>query len=204
MSYLQDIDAMGTDNLGGVTELRVARTADIESMPEPVHGVMYGDITFKAGKGWALWKVTQTSARFAGQARNSQEHVWKDNSLAFVIAKDRVAVRRMLDLAQEDTLVALYKDGNGAVKVYGSLDEPVRFRYTAQSGAGPGQRNEYACELWSEGADNTWFYNGDIESAPAGTPPAIVRLGDGTLLATLAPGETFVITSGFTFGFRIE
>lgn len=204
MSYLQNIDAITGDNLGSLLDLRVARVADVESIPAPSNGVIYGDIALKSGKGWASWRVTRNTPRHRTTPRNAMEGEYESASLEFTMAQDRPFVRNMLRQSQGDEHIVLYKDANGKWKVFGSISEPVRFRYSHDSGSAIAQRNAYSCEFYADGASNSWFYNGEIAVAPAGALPAIVRKGDGTILASLQPGQTFVITSGFSFGFRIE
>lgn len=205
MSYLQDINLFSKgDNLGGLLLIRVASTKDIESIPDSKDRIIYGDIVFKAGKGWNTWIVTQNTSEFSGRSRSSQEGNFKDNAIQFIIPKDRPALRNMFDLAEKDELVVLFTDKNGNQKVFGTLNNPVYFQYNQRSGSGTASRNAYECEFYAEGPDNSYFYNGTISSAPAGAAPAIVRRGDGLVLATLNPGDIFTITSGFSFGFRIE
>jgi hypothetical protein len=204
VSYLQNIDSFSGDNMGSLLELRVIRKDDVSAIPDPVDGVIYGDITLNAGKSLVTWNVTRSTPRHRSSNKGSMEGDYEEASLNFVIPKDQPAIRRMLQLAQEDEHIVLYKDANGQWKLFGSLDDPVRFRFSHDSGGSHSQRNAYSCEFYSEGAANTWFYDGSIPSPPVGTPPAIVRKSDGTILASLSPGQTFTITSGFSFGFRIE
>jgi hypothetical protein len=204
VSYIINIDAFSGDNMGSLLELRVVRAEDVQTMPEPVNGVIYGDIVLKGGKSWALWKVTRNTPRHSSSSRDSMEGDYEQSTLSFVVAKDQPTTRRMMQLAQQDEHIVLYIDANGTQKVFGSLGQPVRFRFSHDSGSALVQRNGYTCEFYSEGAENTFFYNGEVSAPPSGTPPAIVRLGNGTILASLQPGQTFVITSGFSFGFRIE
>lgn len=205
MTYLRDISTFSaSDNMGGLLHISIARRSDIINIPDPVQGVVYGNITFKEGRGWTTWQVTSNTPEFSARGRGSQEGDYMDNSIAFVVPKDRPDIRRMFEQAKDDELIALYKDKNGATKLFGTLESPVYFRYSHRTGGASSQRNAYQCELYCDGPDNTYFYNGDIEVAPGGTPPAIVRKANGTILATLGPGQIFTVTSGFSFGFRIE
>ena len=204
MSYLQNIDTFSGDNLGSLLELKVIRKDDIDSIPDPSDGVIYGDITLKAGKAWVLWSVTKNIPRHRASGKSSMEGDYESNILSFIIPKDRADIRRMLELTREDELVVLFKDANGQWKVFGSLEDPVRFRYSHDSGGSASNRNAYSCEFYAEGLANSWFYNGAVGSPPVGALPAIVKKDDGTVLASLSPGQTFIITSGFSFGYRIE
>lgn len=203
MSYLQDIDAFSlSDNLGGLLEIRVARKSDFDAIPDPVDGIIYGDVTFKGGKGWSIWRVTQNTSEFSGRARDSQEGEYKTNSIDFVIPKDRATIRKMLQLAQDDEHIILYKDKNGNNKIFGTLDDPAYFRYSHRSGSNTSSRNGYECEFFAEGPDNSFFYYGEIATAPAGTAPAIVSV-NGVTVASLSPGAAINFDTDFDFDFEI-
>lgn len=204
MSYLQNIAAFSSDNLGSLLEIRVARRADVQSIPAPSYGVVYGDIVLKPGKSWAQWSVTRNTPRHRSAFQASMEGDFESASLSFTIPRDRAAIRPMLQMAQDDDHIVLYRDANSEWKLYGSLSDPVRFRFSHDTGSAPVQRNAYACEFYSEGSANTWFYNGEVSAPPSGTPPAIVRFSNGQIVAALQPGETLIITSGFSVGFRLE
>lgn len=190
--------------MGSLLELQVIRVVDVDVLPKLVDGVRYGDIEPKSGKNFFTWKVTKKTPRQTAANKTSFDGDFVDDLLSFVIPKDRANLRHMLSLAREDELLVLYKDGNGQQKGFGSLESPVRFRYSFDSGAASSGRNAYSCAFYSEGTANTWFYDGTVATAPTGPAPALVKKGDGTILASLAPGETFNITSGFRIGFRLS
>jgi len=199
MSYLQSITRLkGAGNMGGIVQLRIARKASIASMSEPVSGIIYGDIEFEEGQGWAVWDVTLETARARGDERNSREGAYKSNRLEFSIPKDRPGIKYMLDQAEADEFIILYKDSNAQNKIFGTLETPVRFEYGHDSGQAFGDRNEYACRFYYDGPDNRFDYNGIISAAPAGTPPSIVRF-NGAVIAILNSGDILDITSDYSF-----
>ena len=204
MSYLLNIDAFQGDNMGSLLELQVIRITDIDTLPELVDGVRFGDIEPKSGKAFVTWSVTKNTPRARATGKTSFEGQFENDVVSFVIPKDQPTLRNMLNMTREDTLLLLYKDANGQTKGMGSLESPARFRFNFDSGAQTSQRNAYTCEFYSEGAANTWFYNGEVATAPSGPAPALVKDGEGNILAQLAPGETFNITSGFRIGFRLS
>lgn len=204
MNYLSAIGAFTGDNLGGLLDLQVARAADIDSIPAPVAGVIYGDIAFKPGKGFYLWKATRGTPRFSGPGENTADGPLKKNAIDFILPKDQPVIRRMLELAEHDEFVVLFQDANGNQKLFGTLDLPAYFSFSQESGDASSSRNECQCRFFSEGPDNSFFYRGDIDVAPGGTAPAIVKRSDGTVLASLSPGQIFTITSPFSIGFNIE
>lgn len=204
MSYLQNIAAFHGDNLGSLLEIWVVSLVDVESLPPLQDGVRYGDIVLKSGKYFVTWEVTKDTPRSKAAGQSSFDGDSETDTLSFVIPKDQPGIRNMLNLAREDELLIVYKDANGQMKGFGSLEDPVRFKYNFDSGASISDRNAYTCEFYSEGLANTWFYDGTVAVAPPGALPALVKRSDGVILAQLAPGQSFVLTSGFSFGFRIE
>lgn len=197
MSYLKAIKRLSaTDNLGGVLSLRVARKADIISIPEPVAGVVNGDINFLPGRGWILWDVTRASADSTNKL--SREGASKSNKLPFVIAKDRDDLLPMFRQAEDDEFIVLRKDASGKNKLFGLLYAPVRFRYDHTTGTENPDLNHFSCEFFYDGPDNVFDYDGSVPSAPAGPAPALVMY-NGAVIAALEPGEVLNIISEFGF-----
>jgi hypothetical protein len=197
MSYLTSIARLSqADNLGGILTIQVARKVDIESMSDPVDGVVFGDITFFPGAGFVTWEVTGESPNANSRSRTSREGASKDNRLSFTVPKDRPELRRMFERAEEDELVVLYKYANGKQRIFGLLDAPVQFRFDHESGGSHSDLNHYRCEFYYDGPDNMFEYNGLISAAPAGAAPAVVKY-NGVSIASLSPGEVLNITSEF-------
>ncbi len=199
MGYLKPIKRLSAaDNKGSILQLQIARKADIDNIPEPVDGVVYGDIIFQSGRGWIEWETTLESPGIDSKDVDSREGPLKSNSLKFLIPKDRADVRVMFDRASEDEFIVLYKDGNGIKKLFGLLYMPVRFRYSHSSGTKFLDKNGYDAEFYYDGPDNIFEYNGITNTAPAGPAPAIVKF-NGSPIASLAPGEVLNIISDFGF-----
>jgi hypothetical protein len=199
VSYLQSITGLnGADNIGGVLQIKVARKADIIYMADPVNGTIYGDIEFEAGKGFVIWTVTQDSPRALSDPKPTREGNAKSNKVDFRIPKDRADLRFMLDQAEQDEFIILFKDANGKEKIFGQLESPVLFQYGHDAGAKIPDGNFYQCSFYFTGPDNMFFYDGETETAPSGPVPSLVKYNGGTI-AALLPGEIFNIESEFGF-----
>ncbi len=198
MSYLADISRLTGQNMGGLIHLQVARAADIVSINEAVNGVVYGEITFLEGKGFHTWYSTSQTMKLESSDRDSREGNYKLNRLPFIISKDRPAIKVILDNAILDEFVVLYKDANGTQKIFGTLDNPVRFAYSYDTSASHSGRNGYSCEFRYEGPDNIFFYEGNVTIPPAGLPVSLVRW-NGQVIGTLQPGEIADLTSEFKY-----
>lgn len=199
MSYLSNISRFsGSSNLGGLLSIRVIRKDDVESIPDPVNGVIYGEITLKAGKEFVTWVVTLESPRTKSESRSSREGASKGNRLNFLIPKDRPEIKTQLDQAEADEFILIYTDSNGKAKIFGSLDTPVRFQYNHDTGGSFADFNSYECNFYYDGPDNLFHYNGTLPAPPTGASPAIV-LYNGSPIASLQPGEMLNIISDFGF-----
>lgn len=188
--------------MGGIVDIQVARKHDVLTIPDPVEGVVYGDITFKPGTGFVQWQVTQQSAGIRSNSRTTREGPSKSNQLPLRIPKDRALVRRMLDLAENDEFIVLFKYPTSKLKLFGLLDAPVRFEYDHDGGTNFADGNFYNARFYFEGPDNTYFYEGAIATPPPGASPAVVRV-NGEVVASLLPGESINFDTDFDFDFEI-
>lgn len=189
--------------MGGVITLYVCRVDDVESIPDPVAKTIPGDIVFKAGAGFSRWDVTIETPRTKSTSRSSREGAAKSNSLTFFVPRDRQEVASMLDIAEDDALIAVYRDSNGNYKLFGTLDRPLTFRYDHDSGQRFADGNFYTCTFSFDGPDNIYFYSGTIEEQPAGTAPAIVQFTTGEVIASLNPSDELNVSSDFAHTFTI-
>lgn len=196
MNYLSEIARLSQSNMGGIAQLQVARKADVISIPEPVDGVIYGNLEFQQGKGFVRWMVADQTIEMSSETNDGRESTFKSNQLPFTIAKDRPEIKKMLDAATEDEFIVLYKDSNGKFKLFGTLEGPVRFAYNHSSGQSRSARNGYACQFFFEGSDNLNFYEGNIASAPGGAAPVIIQW-NGVFQLSAQPGDVVNIVSEF-------
>ncbi len=198
MSYLADISKITGQNMGGIVKLQVARASDIISIPDPVDSVVYGNITFLTGRGFYTWHSTSQTIRLQSGDRDSKEGNYKSNRLPFVISKDRATIKDILDNALDDEFVVVYKDANGNEKIFGTLENPVRFNYSYDTNSSYSGRNGYSCEFQYEGPDNISFYDGTIPMAPAGDLPVLIRW-NGQVIGQGFPGEIVDFDSEFPY-----
>lgn len=198
MSYLQNIPPLvGADNIGGIYELRIARKRDIEHIPSPVAGTIYGDITFKAGYGFHTWAFSNQTGGANSEIKITREGSSKTNRLRLRIPKGRASIQAILDRASDDEFIIIYQE-NGIQKIFGTLQAPVQFSYSHSTGDQVADLNHYECQFFADAPGNIFEYNGSVASAPAGPAPALVKY-NGSTIAVLAPGETLNITSDFGF-----
>lgn len=189
--------------MGGILTIDVVRAADVVSIPEPVNGAIYDDVELQPGAGFSRWLVGYQSAGFSGKSKTSREGVSKDNEVRFFIPLDRQAVRTMLERAEDDEFIIIYRYATGPRKIFGTKDFPVLFQFDHDSGSAPTDQNGNNCKFYYSGPENSTFYNGAIASAAPGTAPSIVRYSTGEIIATLSPTDILVVNSDFAHTFSI-
>lgn len=200
--YLTDISHPGGGNTGSIIELKLTPISDVQGEPIRKGDTLYGDFTFQTGKGFATWRVASQTAGMESTSKDDQEGISKDSKIVFMIPKDRAGIRQMLDLAEQDKFIVSYKDANGNIRIFGSRKRPVSFLYSRNTGTTTAGMNAFRCEFYYTGPQNDFFYNTEVPTPPAGTAPAIVRV-NGTVVATLQPGESINFDSDFDFDFEI-
>lgn len=198
MIYLSEIARLTASNIGGVVELKVARVADIVSMQQPDDDTIYGNITFQSGTGWHVWRPTSQTIGVNSQNSDSQEGDYKLNTMPFTISKDRQGVKAMLDQAEQDEFIVLYRDANGNQKIFGTLDRPVTFSYSHASSDVHSGRNAYSCQFKYDGPDNIYFYDGTVTAPPSGPAPVVLQW-NGVTIATAEAGDIINIISEFKY-----
>ncbi len=199
MSYLQPINRLNAEgNLSGITRLQVARKSHVSTFPDPTGRTLYGTITFLPDTGFVNWDVTLETPRNRSQDQPTREGASKRKTIAFTIPKDREDLRTMLELAERDEFIVVLIDGNGKQKIVGTPWAPLLFSFAHDSGGAFNELNGYQCQFYYDGPDNEYFYPGTATPAPAGPSPALVRF-NGTVIASLQPGEILDITSDYGF-----
>lgn len=198
VGYLNTIIHLkGEDNLGGLQQIMVCRKADITLIPDPVGGIVYGDITFGPGGAFVQWDVTLESSVIQSQEVVTKEGSSKRNSLAFTIPKGRSDLRNMFTRMEKDEFVVLFLE-NGKQKLFGQLHAPVLFSFSHSSGKKFSDLNAFEGRFYYDGPDNVFYYDGDTGTPPAGPAPSIVMF-NGEVIASLQPGETLNILSDYSF-----
>jgi hypothetical protein len=204
VSYLINVSRLnGKPNLGGIVEILVARKVDVVSVSDPINGVVVGDIEFLEGTGFIRWMATQESAGIRSTSRSSREGISKANRLPFRLPLDVYSVRNMLEKAEEDEFIVLFRYPNGKQKIFGNREQPVRFSFDHNSGEGYADGNFNNCEFFYDGPQNIFFYEGSITTAEPGTGTSRVEWADSTLIALLSPSDVLVLSSDFEHTFTL-
>ena len=206
MSYLQPISFLEDENLAGLTVLEVVRAAEVVRYPESFDGIATSPITFVEGRGFVRWEATYQSSQFSVKSEDSKEGIIKNQRLPFIIPRNNPLITAILMKAERDELIIKLRDANGQEYLWGSPQKPIKFLFNQETGSGR-DRNQYACEFYSEASDNLMIYPATFseEALPSDCPLVVVRRGtaDGPVLAVVPAGSTVVIVSPYSFGYQL-
>jgi hypothetical protein len=204
MGYIKPIKRLSaTDNKGSILQLLIARKVEVVSIPDPIRGVITGDIVFAAGCGFTRWDVTLETARIKSNGKQTREGVTRSNPLTFSVPKDNAIARYQFLVAEADEFIVCFTDGNGSRKLYGTLDSPVRFTFDHDGGGRFADGNKYDCQFYYDGPDNIYFYSGNITDTPPGTESSRVEFANGDLISLLSPTDVLIVTSDYAHTFSV-
>ncbi len=198
MGYLSNINQQAPGGkLGGILTINLVRKSEIASIPAPFNGDVNGPVVLIDGASFVQWIVSYQSAGITSTSRKSKEGPSKTNTVAFHLPLDRPGIRKMLELAEEDEFVVVVQYPNGTQKIFGTLQAPMLFEFSHDSGRKAADSNHNNCSFYYQGPDNSYFYNADAPGNPAGPAPVIVKF-NGEAIASLTPGQTLNIISDYS------
>jgi hypothetical protein len=211
LSSIAEDDCGG--NSGGQVELYVARSRDIESIPdvEDEGGVVVEDnIVMKAGKNFVKWDFTMDTGELTHKATGDQGSQAIEWGCEVILAKGRPDVDEQVNAALNGKFVIIVKDGNGFTRIGGSLLRPMKFEHDYKSGKKFNDKNEYIMKFMGGGSHVPYTYTGVIPTATAnvrqlGVAPSggISYLGNYTWQMTEGTAETFTLSDVSGFGIAI-
>ncbi|GHE64859.1 hypothetical protein [Roseivirga thermotolerans] len=205
MSYLSEIARLTSQNIGGVNpSLKLVRSNDVAVYPSIIDGKVTDEIALKPGVGWVEWFCTSQTAGIRSRHVDGSEGNARALDLGFVISKDTAVKANQLERASDDSFIVLFRDANGQLKVFGTKEKPVRFKFDLATGNNIRALNGFSCSFYYSGPDNSAFYLAeDPEVLDPDVPaPVIIQWNDGVTIQTIAvasPGDVVRINSDFDY-----
>lgn len=210
---MRNINFVTGDNLGGVSLFYYADADDIVYIPAAINGIISDDIVMKEGKVFYAFRATQGTLGFSEPMKENRIGSLFSPELKGFVPKDTPQLQAAFSEIAGRRIVILYRDNNGQLKLVGSKSYWLIFEQDLDTGISAASRNGVGFSFKGDSPEPAPFFTGSFTVAQTGviSPPVtpvnggvcrIIR-GDGLLLATLVPGQDFIIESGFGFGFRI-
>lgn len=202
MSYLKEIKRHTGPNMAGIVELKLVRSDNVVTVPTAIDGVIYDSVEFLEGFGFVSWATTSQSVGIKSRHMSDLEGTSKRSSLPFSLPKDNPGVAQQLERAIDDEFIVLFRDANGNLKIFGTKENPVRFKFDYDTGKAHRGKNGYDCEFYYDGNHNVYFYEGDVPVAPITVPPVRIEWNDGETVTTILvaqPGDVVRFNSNFAY-----
>lgn len=205
MSYLSEIARLTSQNMGGINpSLKVIRSRDVAVFPAIIAGKITNEIELSPGAGWVDWFCTSQTAGVRSRHIDGSEGNARALDLDFVISKDSAVKASQLERASDDSFIVLFRDANGQLKVFGTKEKPVRFRFDMATGNNTRALNGFSCSFYYSGPDNTAYYLAEDPDVldPDFPAPVIIQWNDGVTIQTIAvatSGDVVRINSDFDY-----
>tara|TARA_R110001599_G_scaffold332511_1_gene547996 strand:- start:38951 stop:39565 length:615 start_codon:yes stop_codon:yes gene_type:complete len=194
---------MTAQNMGGLISIRLVRAQDVVTFPLVIDGNVTDELVLAEGAAWVEWFCTSQSAGLKSKHSTGSEGDARDLELSFTIGKDTTLKGTQLERSTDDTFIILYRDGNGQLKLFGSKERPVRFKFEATTGQNNRALNGFDCSFFYSGPNNTaYYFADDPEAVTPGISPVIIQWNDGTTITTIAvanAGDVVRINSRFAY-----
>ena len=188
--------------MGGIVELQLVRSDNVVTVPMAIDGVIYQSIEFVPGSGFVSWATTSQSIGIRSRHVNGTEGGTKRVGLPFSLPKDTPGIAQQLERATDDEFIVLFRDANGVLKIFGTKEHPVNFKFDYNTGRANRDKNGYRCEFYYSGPNNVFFYEGDTPQSPVVVAPVRIEWDDGETITTIVvaqPGDVIRINSRFAY-----
>jgi hypothetical protein len=190
------------DNYGGVDRFWFAHEEDIDGVDA------LGQIVLKPGAFWNLGKATKYSLEFSNPGTTRRGGTSFNSSLTGKVKKYRPELETVLTAMRGERFALIIKDKNGFLIQVGRPGELLTFDTDQETGELPSDNNEYRFTFKGSTTAKPVNYTAEIPVDP-GTPeqpttgsPVTIYL-NGTLVAVIPAGGSFLITTEFTLEYQI-
>ncbi|NVJ47303.1 MAG: hypothetical protein HWE07_09250 [Cytophagia bacterium] len=205
MSYLSQIARLISQNTGGLnSSIKLVRSKDVAVFPAIIAGKITDEIELNEGAGWVEWFCTSQTAGVRSRHIDGSEGNARALGLDFVISKDTSVKASQLERATDDSFIVLFRDANGQLKVFGTKERPVRFKFDMTTGNNTRALNGFSCSFYYSGPDNTTYYMAEDPEVldPDSSAPVVIQWNDGVTIQTIAvvqAGDVVRINSDFDY-----
>ncbi len=186
------------DNYGGLKLFWFVPVEHVESETD-------SNVTLQDGKVWYIGRATKFSPEYRERSRSLKFGTKKTLTLDGEIAKLSPELDAIVSVMLGRKYLVVYSDYNGYLKKLGTVEQPLTFEYSANSGKQPGTKNGIQFEFTGVITSDVSYYTGSLPTSGNPDPPPVVvgdpvtvKWNDDTVIAIASPGATVIIRSEFT------
>ncbi|OFY87859.1 MAG: hypothetical protein A3F72_03020 [Bacteroidetes bacterium RIFCSPLOWO2_12_FULL_35_15] len=156
---MDDITLFEDDNLGGIIRFKIAKADDVESIDDAIDGAITTEITLKANCRWYEVYATLGTIGYAEPTEDTNSGtVYKRNISAFS-PKDTIEKTKIFNEMRNGKFIVDYTDSNKLRKIIGSIEEPVRFKYSLNTKSNIPELAGYNISFFGDGTHPAYVYD---------------------------------------------
>lgn len=211
MKELRNILPEFEANIGGLDLVFFTPVENIRRWPVANGLLLQGDLILQPEAKFFILGYTRFTPTYEEQLKDdARGGTYKIEQQGF-IPSDLPGLGNSLYQLKGGRYVLLFRDRNGYLRIT-PPQYTAGFEYRFNKGDKPDDAPGYRLSFEANAPYPAFYYSGKFEVSDLGTitpPPAgsgapvLILNGKGEILATVEPGGTFQIKSGFSFGFRI-
>lgn len=147
---MEDINKHCGDNLGGITSFNFIEVKDINTIAEPIDNKVCEPVVLQALARWLGCYATEGTIKYTEEKQQSQHGDYYKVKLTAFIPQDRSEVNNQLELMKNKLFLIDYTDNNGYRKLIGTVQYPLRFTDSLDTGSTAANRNGYTIEFFGD------------------------------------------------------
>jgi hypothetical protein len=147
---MNDINKHCDDNLGGVYLLRFIPKTDVSSIALPIKGRVCEPVVLNAGACWYEFYGTEGTKNLKEDQQPSEHGDFFKLKLSGSTPKIRTSISDTLNEMKDKEFIIDCIDNNGHRRLLGTINEPLRFQFTSDTGNSAPNKNAYTFEFYGD------------------------------------------------------
>lgn len=147
---MRDINEPCGDNLGGINSFEFIPITDISSIPDLYRGKLIRPIVLVSGKRWFKGYGTFETIGFTEDDAKSKDGTSFLPKFKCVVPKELYENEALYFVMRHQQFIVKYKNNNGLTKIIGTLEEPLQFTYSLNTGSTVTTRNQHNIEFFGD------------------------------------------------------
>lgn len=147
---MNDINKHCSDNIGGVYLLKFIPKTDVSSIPATINGKVCEPVILNSGARWYEFYGTEGTKSLKEDQQPSEHGDYFKLKLAGSTPKIRTDVSDIFNEMKDQEFIIDCTDNNGNRRLLGTINEPLRFQFTSDTGNGAANKNAYTFEFYGD------------------------------------------------------
>lgn len=147
---MEDIFKHNDDNLGGIYAFKYIPISEVASLPAAIDGKVFEPLLTKDSGRWYEFYATPGTLGFSELKETSPHGDYYKAKFSGFVPKDRSDLIDAFSKMRNNKFIIDYTDYNGVRKIIGTIDEPLLFKESLDTGVNVPNRNGTSFEFTGE------------------------------------------------------